>query len=144
MNRDKLESQLKLKGIKVKEFIKKLEDYGLTISKSTYYKRMKGECEFDTKEIKAIVHVLGLSAEEMNDIFFEEIVSKKTLQKVVTIRNSNTINALLLHDKHLLKHIEDKQELAHCIKSLEKEKTKIKVEQNKVVSIKDLGVISSE
>lgn len=79
MNRNKLESQLKLKGIKVKEFIKKLEDYGLTISKSTYYKRMKGEFEFDTKEIKAIVHVLGLSAEEMNDIFFEEIVSKKTL-----------------------------------------------------------------
>lgn len=63
---------------------------------------------------------------------------------MVTIRNSNTINALLLHDKHLLKYIEDKQELAHCIKSLEKEKTKIKVEQNKVVSIKDLGVISSE
>ncbi|APT16513.1 hypothetical protein BUM85_06200 [Staphylococcus epidermidis] len=63
---------------------------------------------------------------------------------MIIIRNSNTTNALLLHDKHLLKHIECKEELAHCIKSLEKEKTKIKVEQNKVVSIKDLGVISNE
>ena len=33
------------------------------------------EQEFDIKEIKTIVKVLNLSRDQMNDIFFEEIVS---------------------------------------------------------------------
>lgn len=31
--------------------------------------------EFDIKEIKTIVKVLNLTREQMNDIFFEELVS---------------------------------------------------------------------
>ncbi|MBO1199090.1 hypothetical protein J3T65_05345 [Staphylococcus simiae] len=63
---------------------------------------------------------------------------------MINIITANTTNVLLLQDKHLLKHFEGKEELAHCIKTLDKEKTKIKVELSKIVSIKDLGVISNE
>ncbi|MEL1267834.1 BetR domain protein, partial [Staphylococcus aureus] len=43
--------------------------------KSAYYSRIRGEQEFDIKEIKTIVKVLNLTREEMNDIFFGELVS---------------------------------------------------------------------
>ncbi|HDZ0264171.1 TPA: BetR domain protein [Staphylococcus aureus] len=75
MNKAKLYSALAMKEMHVNEFLKKLNNQGLKISKSAYYSRIRGEQEFDIKEIKTIVKVLDLSREQMNDIFFEELVS---------------------------------------------------------------------
>lgn len=75
MNKAKLYSALAMKEMHVNEFLKKLNNQGLKISKSAYYSRIRGEQEFDIKEIKTIVKVLDLSREQMNDIFFGELVS---------------------------------------------------------------------
>lgn len=57
-----------------KWFLKELNEHGLKLSKSAYYSRIRGEQEFDIKEIKTIVKVLNLTRDQMNDIF-EELVS---------------------------------------------------------------------
>ncbi|WP_437268851.1 BetR domain protein [Staphylococcus aureus] len=75
MNKAKLYSALAMKEMHVNDFLKKLNNQGLKISKSAYYSRIRGEQEFDIKEIKTIVKVLDLSREQMNDILFEELVS---------------------------------------------------------------------
>ncbi|HDJ2134265.1 BetR domain protein [Staphylococcus aureus] len=75
MNKAKLYSALAMKEMHVNDFLKKLNNQGLKISKSAYYSRIRGEQEFDIKEIKTIVKVLDLSREQTNDIFFEELVS---------------------------------------------------------------------
>jgi hypothetical protein len=75
MNKSKLKSALAMRDMQVNQFLHELNHEGLKISKSAYYSRLRGEQEFDTKEIKAIVKVLNLTTAEMNDIFFEELVS---------------------------------------------------------------------
>lgn len=75
MNKAKLYSALAMKEMHVNDFLKALNEHGLKLSKSAYYSRIRGEKEFDIKEIKTIVKVLNLTREQMNDIFFEELVS---------------------------------------------------------------------
>lgn len=75
MNKAKLYSALAIKEMHVNQFLEELNDNGLKLSKSAYYSRIRGEHEFDIREIKTIVKVLNLTKEEMNDIFFEELVS---------------------------------------------------------------------
>ncbi|UXR72324.1 BetR domain protein [Staphylococcus delphini] len=75
MNKAKLYSTLAIKEMHVNDFLRELNKRGLKLSKSAYYSRIRGEQEFDIKEIKAIVKVLNLTKEQMNDIFFEELVS---------------------------------------------------------------------
>ncbi|MGT0243897.1 BetR domain protein [Staphylococcus aureus] len=48
-----------------------MNNHGLKLSsKSAYYNRIRGEQEFDIKEIKTIVKVLNLTNSRTNDIFF--------------------------------------------------------------------------
>lgn len=75
MNKAKLYSALAIREMHVNEFLEKLNANGIKLSKSAYYSRIRGEQEFDIKEIKGIVKVLNLSRDEMNNIFFEELVS---------------------------------------------------------------------
>ncbi|ARJ08736.1 BetR domain protein [Staphylococcus epidermidis] len=75
MNKAKLYSALAMKEMHVNDFLKELNEHGLKLSKSAYYSRIRGEQEFDIKEIKTIVKVLNLTRDQMNDIFFEELVS---------------------------------------------------------------------
>lgn len=75
MNSRALKSKLVLKDIKVDDLLERLEEHGVKMSRSTFYRNLKGEGEFDRDEIKAISDLLGLSDEEMLDIFFKEFVS---------------------------------------------------------------------
>ena len=70
MNKAKLYSALAMKEMHVNDFLKELNEHGLKLSS-----RIRGEQEFDIKEIKTIVKVLNLTRDQMNDIFFEELVS---------------------------------------------------------------------
>ncbi|PNZ55349.1 BetR domain protein [Staphylococcus arlettae] len=47
-----------------------LKEKGINISKSSYYKRMRGEVEFSLSEIRSIADILELTPEEIMDIFF--------------------------------------------------------------------------
>lgn len=78
MNKAKLYSALAMKEMHVNDFLKELNNHGLKLSKSAYYSRIRGEQEFDIKEIKTIVKVLNLTREEMNDIFWRIGVLKDT------------------------------------------------------------------
>lgn len=71
MNKAKIYSALAIREMHVNDFLKELNDNGLKISKSAYYSRIRGEQEFDIKEIKTIVKVLNLSRDQMNDIFLK-------------------------------------------------------------------------
>lgn len=75
MNKAKLYSALAMKEMHVNQFLDKLNENGVKLSKSAYYSRIRGDQEFDIREIKTIVKVLNLTKDEMNDIFFEELVS---------------------------------------------------------------------
>ena len=41
----------------------------------TVYKKLRGQSEFNAKEIKTISEIMEYSKEEMYNIFFEELVS---------------------------------------------------------------------
>lgn len=75
MNKNKLLGIIKSKGLKVETIIQRVNDLGVSMSKSTFYKGLNDKRPFNTREIKAIVSVLGLKDEEMMDIFFTELVS---------------------------------------------------------------------
>ncbi|WP_282798619.1 hypothetical protein [Lactococcus lactis] len=66
---------LKTKGKNVDWLVKKMNEEGETIVRSTIYKKLRGESEFQSSQIKAISKILKLTNKEMLDIFFEELVS---------------------------------------------------------------------
>lgn len=72
MNKAKLYSALAMREMHVNDFLRELNEHGLRLSKSAYYSRIRGEQEFDIKEIKTIVKVLKLSRDQMNDIFLKK------------------------------------------------------------------------
>lgn len=66
---------LKTKGKNVDWLVERMNEEGETIVRSTIYKQLRGESEFQSSQIKAISKIMELSNKEMLDIFFEELVS---------------------------------------------------------------------
>lgn len=75
MDGKKLKAKLILGGLKVDEFLKKVNSNGYVLDRNRYYRCLRGDDEFDRKEIQAMSNALGLSDTEMLDIFFAEEVS---------------------------------------------------------------------
>lgn len=75
MNADLLKGKLLIKGYSISEIVNKLNEDGLSITKSAFYKKLRGETQFTAKEITAITKVAGFTKEEMYSIFFKELVS---------------------------------------------------------------------
>ncbi|PHK50754.1 BetR domain protein [Staphylococcus edaphicus] len=72
MNTNNLKAEVTRSGMSIEEFLYKINSKGIKMSKSSYYKRLRGTYEFDRKEILVITDVLNLSKQQMNDIFFGE------------------------------------------------------------------------
>ena len=66
---------LKSKGKNVDWLSERMIEEGEQVSRSTIYKKLRGESEFTAPEIKTISKVMELSNDVMLDIFFEELVS---------------------------------------------------------------------
>lgn len=75
MNAQLLKGAMLMKGYTVRDMVKAMSDRGNNISVSTFYKKMKGTSEFTVSEIKSITEIAGFSNQEMNEIFFTELVS---------------------------------------------------------------------
>ncbi len=65
MNTKELKAQMILKSKNVDEIAKELG-----ISKSAFYRKLRGQSEFDRKEICGIIKILQISNEEAIKIFF--------------------------------------------------------------------------
>ena len=70
MNGNLLMEKIKDKGIKIGFLVD-----SVGFSRSTFYLKVKGKCEFTAKEIKAISSVLGFSKKEIYDVFFADYVN---------------------------------------------------------------------
>ena len=66
---------LKSKGKYVDWLVKRMNEEGEAVVRSTIYKKLRGESEFQSSQIKVISKIMGFSNKEMLDIFFEELVS---------------------------------------------------------------------
>ena len=66
----KLKGKIVEKGFNVERLAK-----STGVSKHVLYQRLKKSEDFTVKEVVAIAQVLGLSSEELNDIFFSNIVA---------------------------------------------------------------------
>lgn len=75
MNADLLKGKLRIKGYSIPDIVQKLNDEGLAITKSAFYRKLRGETQFTAKEITAITKIADFSKEEMYAIFFKELVS---------------------------------------------------------------------
>ncbi|MCO8296470.1 hypothetical protein [Tetragenococcus halophilus] len=67
--------KLKVNGRNVDWLVNQMQKHGRYISKSTIYKKLRGDTEFTAGEIKTISEIMNFSEKEMYDIFFEELVS---------------------------------------------------------------------
>lgn len=77
MNSDAVKAKIVFNGMKIDEFLslvnKELSNNGYSsMSRSTYYKNLRGEQEFSRPEIQAISKVLNLSNQEILNIFFND------------------------------------------------------------------------
>lgn len=71
-----LKSRIVSKGKSINEVLKELNiKCGLTIGRTTFYRKMYGASEFNRKEILALTDVLDLSDADMMHIFFDKEVS---------------------------------------------------------------------
>lgn len=68
MNKDRLEYEMKSKGITVTRLCKEIH-----ISRSTFYRKCNGLSEFTHGEMQKIVDCIGLDAPSC--IFFQEVAS---------------------------------------------------------------------
>jgi hypothetical protein len=75
VNVNALKARMVMVGIKVPDLLDRLQDRGITMSKSAFYRKLKGSSDFNRKEILAIVEELGIGDQEMLQIFFNEKVS---------------------------------------------------------------------
>ncbi|MCT3556018.1 hypothetical protein EFS13_10795 [Lentilactobacillus buchneri] len=75
MNKDKLLAAIKLKGKRVSDVIKSVNNMGVSMSNSTFYKGLRDIRPFKADEIMALSKVLDLNSEDVMDIFFAEPVS---------------------------------------------------------------------
>ncbi len=72
MKKDKLLGIIKSQGIQIGTLI---NENGVKMSKSTFYKGLRDERPFKADEIKAIAKILKINGEMINEIFFAELVS---------------------------------------------------------------------
>lgn len=75
MKINELKSKIVLKGYGTISFVDELNKKGLTMNRSTYYRKLNGTSEFTQSEIKVISDVLSLNSDEIMDIFFSPVVS---------------------------------------------------------------------
>lgn len=73
MNYNLLKSKIYARGMKVEEFIEKMnENVHGNFSKTVYHKRMTGAVSFRREEIIACKKVLDLTQDDLMEIFFNE------------------------------------------------------------------------
>lgn len=73
MNYNLLKSKIYAKGMKIEEFIEKMnENVHGNFSKTVYHKRMTGVVSFRREEIIACQKVLGLTQDDLMEIFFND------------------------------------------------------------------------
>lgn len=75
MKSNVLMAKLKLLNKNIDWLVAEMAKVGEMTTRSTVYKKLRGESEFTAGEIKAISKVMGLSSDETMDIFFAELVS---------------------------------------------------------------------
>lgn len=75
MEKDKLLGLIKSKGIQVGKLIEEVNESGVRMSKSTFYKGLRDERPFKADEIKAMAKILEISGKTVNEIFFADLVS---------------------------------------------------------------------
>ena len=72
MNKDALKSAIVKRGMKVEDFIQRLD---LEVDRDVYYSRLSGRTEFKRDEMVACKKVLGLTDGDVMEIFFTDKVS---------------------------------------------------------------------
>lgn len=73
MNYNLLKAKIIERGLKVEDFIDKMnENINGTFTKTVYRSRMIGKVSFRREEIVACKKILDLSDDEIMDIFFED------------------------------------------------------------------------
>ena len=70
-----LKAKIIIKGLQVDQFLEKVNHDEKVLDRNKYYRVLRGEDEFDRKEIQSIATALNLSDEEILNIFFKEEVS---------------------------------------------------------------------
>lgn len=70
-----LKAKIIINGLQVDQFLEKVNHDEKVLDRNKYYRVLRGEDEFDRKEIQSIATALKLSDEEMLNIFFKEEVS---------------------------------------------------------------------
>ena len=64
-------TELKVKLMRLNMSIEDLANR-MSINKVTLYRKIKGDTQFDLKEVKEVVQILNLSQSEMLSIFFND------------------------------------------------------------------------
>ena len=73
MNYNLLKAKIVERGLKVEDFIDKMDKYiNGAFTKTVYHSRMNGAVSFRREEIVACKNILNLSDSEIMDIFFKE------------------------------------------------------------------------
>lgn len=75
MDSNKIMGLIRMKGLRVTDLLDKMEGEGVEMSKSTFYKTIRGERQINAAEIRAMSKAMNLSQDEVMDIFFKELVS---------------------------------------------------------------------
>lgn len=75
MNSNELKIAIFEKGFKISEFICLLGKQGVLISRTAFYRKMKGITEFNRREMAAMRKILELEDDRMMKIFFSQKVS---------------------------------------------------------------------
>ncbi|MDI6553133.1 hypothetical protein [Leuconostoc falkenbergense] len=75
MNKGMLLGLIKQTGTPVYKVVSEINDMGIPMTTSTFYKGLNNKREFKANEIVALSKVVNLSREEVMDIFFKEMVS---------------------------------------------------------------------
>lgn len=64
-------TELKVKLMRLNMSVEDLANR-MSINKVTLYRKIKGDTQFDLKEVKEVVQILNLSESEMLSIFFND------------------------------------------------------------------------
>jgi len=75
VNVNALKARMVMVGVKVPDLLERLQRRGIAMSKSAFYRKLKGSSDFSRKEILAIAEELNIGDQELLAIFFHEKVS---------------------------------------------------------------------
>ena len=67
-------TELKVKLMRLNMSVEDLANR-MSINKATLYRKIKGDTQFDLKEVKEVVQILNLSESEMLSIFFNDLLA---------------------------------------------------------------------